>query len=303
MTEGTPDAVTSARGGPAGTTPPREPFGVRLQRVMAERGPLCVGIDPHPGLLRAWGLTDDVAGLERFALTVVEALADRVAVLKPQCAFFERHGSRGMAVLERVLAESLSAGALTIADAKRGDIGSTMQAYADAFAGDGSSLAADAVTASAYLGFGSLRPLLDLAAATGRGVFVLALTSNPEGPQVQHARCPDGRSVAQTMLDAIAAENATAAVEDRLGSVGAVVGATIDDAGAAHDLSRVKGPFLAPGVGAQGAGPAELRRVFGAALPAVLPSSSREVLRCGPSIDGLRAAAASTKDDVASALG
>ncbi len=281
----------------------RDPFGVRLAEAMATRGPLCVGIDPHSALLAAWGLDDDIAGLERFALTVVQALADRVAVLKPQSAFFERHGARGVAVLERVLAGAHSAGALTIADAKRGDIGSTMSAYADAFAGEGSPLAADAVTASAYLGFESLRPLLDLAAATGRGVFVLALTSNPEGLQVQHARGPDGRTVAQTMLDAIAAENADALAAGRLGSVGAVVGATIGGAGAAHDLSRVNGPFLAPGIGAQGAGADELRQVFGSALPAVLPASSREVLRGGPSIDGLREAAAKTLADVTSALG
>jgi orotidine-5'-phosphate decarboxylase len=276
-----------------------ETFGARLVAAMAARGPLCVGIDPHPQLLAGWGLADDVAALERFCLTVVEALADRVAVLKPQCAFFERHGSRGIAVLERVLAEANLAGALTIADAKRGDIGSTMQAYADAFVGEGSPLAANAVTASPYLGFESLRPLLEVAAATGRGVFVLALTSNPEGPQVQHARLPDGRTVAQSMLEAIAAENAGAVP---LGSVGAVVGATVGAAGAVHDLA-VNGPLLAPGIGAQGAGPAELREVFGAALPAVLPSSSREVLRGGPGVAGLRAAAAKTLDDVLTALG
>jgi orotidine-5'-phosphate decarboxylase len=275
---------------------------------MTARGPLCVGIDPHPGLLAAWGLDDDVAGLERFALTVVEALADRVAVLKPQAAFFERHGSRGVAVLERVLAEAAAAGALTIADVKRGDIGSTMAAYADAYAGEGSPLAADAVTASPYLGFGSLRPLLDLARANGRGVFVLALTSNPEGPQVQHARAGagdgdgngdrNGRTVAQTILDAVAAENAGARP---LGSVGAVVGATVGAAGVAHDLA-VNGPLLAPGIGAQGATAGDLRAVFGAALGAVLPSSSREVLRGGPDLEGLRVAAQRTLDQVGQAL-
>jgi len=277
---------------------PRESFGARLAAATAVRGPLCVGIDPHPGLLQAWGLADDVAGLERFALTVVEALADRVAVLKPQAAFFERHGSRGVAVLERVLAEASSAGALTIADAKRGDIGSTMAAYAEAFVGEGSPLAADAVTASPYLGFGSLRPLLDLARDTGRGVFVLALTSNPEGPQVQHARSADGRTVAQTVLDAVAAENAGASP---LGSVGAVVGATVGSAGVAHALA-VNGPLLAPGIGAQGATAEDLRTVFGAALGAVLPSSSREVLRGGPTAAGLRAAAEATLDQVRQAL-
>jgi orotidine-5'-phosphate decarboxylase len=265
-----------------------------------------VGIDPHPGLLAAWGLEDDVAGLERFALTVVEALADRVAVLKPQAAFFERHGSRGVAVLERVLADAASAGALTIADAKRGDIGSTMAAYADAFVGEGSPLAADAVTASPYLGFGSLRPLLDLAAATGRGVFVLGLTSNPEGASVQHAVGPDGRTVAGAILDAVRAENAPARHAGApLGSVGAVVGATIGG-DAVHRLGvdlDVHGPLLAPGIGAQGATGADLLAVFGPARPAVLPSSSREVLFGGPSVEGLRDATDETLSEVLTALG
>lgn len=284
------------------TSTSRSPFGTRLHEAMAARGPLCVGIDPHPGLLAEWGLADDVGGLERFSLTVVEALADRVAVLKPQAAFFERHGSRGVAVLERVLAEAAQAGALTIADAKRGDIGSTMAAYADAFVGEGSPLAADAVTASPYLGVGSLAPLLELAAKTGRGVFVLALTSNPEGPQVQHARVADGRTVAQAVLDDLRALNAPElAAGAPLGSVGAVVGATIGGSGQVHDLA-VGGPLLAPGIGAQGATADDLRSVFGAALPAVLPSSSREVLRGGPDVAGLRAAAARTLDEVGRVL-
>jgi len=285
------------------TVPSREPFGTRLAAAMAARGPLCVGIDPHPQLLAAWGLDDDVAGLERFARTVVDALGHQVAVLKPQCAFFERHGSRGVAVLERVLADAAQAGALTIADAKRGDIGSTMTAYAQAFVGEGSPLAADAVTASPYLGFESLRPLLDLAAATGRGVFVLALTSNPEGPALQLARTADGRSVAQTILDAVADENRGAAGPGSagLGSVGVVVGAT---AGSAASGLRVDvgGPVLAPGIGAQGAGAAQLRALFPGSLSAVLPSSSREVLGAGPTAAGLRQAAQATLEQVRGAL-
>jgi len=298
--------VSGRASGPVSGRAGRLPFGARLHAAMAARGPLCVGIDPHPGLLAAWGLPDDVSGLERFSLTVVEALADRVAVLKPQAAFFERHGSRGVAVLERVLAEAASGGALTIADAKRGDIGSTMAAYADAFVGEGSPLAADAVTASPYLGFGSLRPLLDLAATTGRGVFVLGLTSNPEGPAVQHAVGADGRSVARTVLDGVRAENAAEIASGRpLGSVGAVIGATVGADAARSlglDLADVHGPFLAPGIGAQGATAEDLRLVFGAARGAVLPSSSREVLSGGPSLDGLRSAADATLSDVRQTL-
>jgi orotidine-5'-phosphate decarboxylase len=157
-------------------------FGTRVHAAITARGPLCAGIDPHAALLHEWGLGDDVAGLERFALTAVEGLAPHVSVVKPQSAFYERFGSRGIAVLERVVAESRAAGALVLLDVKRGDIGSTSQAYADAYLDPSSPLAADAVTASPYLGFGSLDPMIETARKHDAGVFVLALTSNKEGP-------------------------------------------------------------------------------------------------------------------------
>ncbi|MFJ6379241.1 orotidine-5'-phosphate decarboxylase [Kitasatospora sp. NPDC092039] len=261
------------------------PFGARLRQALDTRGQLCVGIDPHASLLAAWGLGDDLAGLEAFSRTVVEALADRVAVLKPQAAFFERFGSKGVAVLERTVEEARAAGALVLMDAKRGDIGSTMAAYAEAFLSPGSPLFSDALTVSPYLGFGSLRPALDLAREQGCGVFALALTSNPEGAEVQRAVGADGEPVAATVLRRLAAENEGAAP---LGSFGAVVGATLADAGV--DLA-VNGPLLAPGIGAQGATMADLPRVFGASVINVVPSVSRDVLKHGPSVPALREAA------------
>jgi orotidine-5'-phosphate decarboxylase len=273
-----------------------EPFGARLRRAMDARGRLCVGIDPHASLLASWGLSDDVAGLERFTYTVVEALADRVAVLKPQSAFFERFGSRGIAVLERAVVDARQAGALVMMDAKRGDIGSTMAAYAATYLDKDSPLFSDAVTVSPYLGFGSLRPALDAARVSGAGVFVLALTSNPEGAEVQRATVADGRSLAQVMLDHMATENAGASP---LGSVGAVVGATLGDAGV--NLA-INGPLLAPGIGAQGATPADLPGVFGAAVGNVVPSVSRGVLRHGPDVAGLRESASRFADEVRAAV-
>jgi orotidine-5'-phosphate decarboxylase len=275
----------------------RRPFGARLVAAIDERGPLCVGIDPHPELLRAWGLPTSVAGLERFALTVVEALAPTVAVLKPQSAFFESYGSAGIAVLERVLADTIQAGALVLLDAKRGDIGSTMSAYAAAYLTDGSPLAVDALTVSPYLGFGSLTPAVDVALAEGRGLFVLALTSNPEGRAVQHAVDADQKTVAQAIVDQVGALNAG---DDPIGSIGLVVGATVGRTGL--DLSSVNGPLLAPGLGAQGASAADLRLVFGDAHGALLPTTSREVLGAGPSVPKLREAAARVVDEVRAAL-
>ncbi len=247
-------------------------FGTRLHAAIAARGPFCVGIDPHAPLLHDWGLEDDVSGLESFALTAVDAVAPYASVVKPQSAFFERFGSRGVAVLERVIAESRAAGALVLLDVKRGDIGSTSQAYADAYLDPASPLASDAITVSPYLGFGSLDPIIETARAHDAGVFVLALTSNKEGPEVQHAVAATGGTVAGLMLDHLRRLNAAAAP---LGSFGAVVGATI---GSTEEDLAFNGPVLAPGFGAQGGTIADVRRLFGAAA-AVLPSSSRDVLR------------------------
>lgn len=268
-------------------------FGARLRTALDARGPLCAGIDPHSSLLAQWGLTDDVAGLERFSFTVVEALADRVAALKPQSAFFERFGSRGIAVLERTVADARSAGAVVIMDAKRGDIGSTVAAYADAYLDPTSPLFSDALTASPYLGFGSLEPLYTLAEKNNAGVFVLGLTSNPEGAQVQGAVGASGRTVAEEIIAAAAARNGDASP---MGPIGVVVGGTVETPG--FDLSRLNGAYLVPGIGAQGATAADVKRIFGSGARNVVPASSREILRSGPSVAGLRDAAARAVEEL-----
>jgi len=267
-------------------------FGARLAAAIAERGPVCIGVDPHASLLEQWGLADDLISLERFVDTCVEAFADVAAVIKPQSAFFERFGSRGVALLERCIAGCRDAGALVLADVKRGDIGSTMAAYAEAYFDPGSGLAVDAITANPYLGVGALDPAFELAERTDRGIFVIALTSNPEAPSIQHARQADGRTVAQTVIDEIGARNAG---QTPFGSLGVVVGATIGESVA--DLSQLNGPILVPGLGAQGGTAADVRRIFGDQLGQVLPSLSREVLRQGPTRAGLRAAAERVIDD------
>jgi orotidine-5'-phosphate decarboxylase len=268
------------------------PFGERLAAAVAERGTLCAGIDPHPALLASWGLTDDRDGLARFTEACVAAFAGHVAVVKPQSAFFERHGARGIAVLEELLAAFAGTPTLTILDVKRGDIGSTMDGYADAYLGVGAPLGADAVTLSPYLGFGSLSAALDTAADAGRGAFVLARTSNPEGAPVQLAEF-GGRRTAQSMVDGAAARNAAA---EPLGGVGVVVGATREHG---LDLTALNGPVLAPGLGAQGAGPADIAAVFAGVRGIVLPAASRSVLAAGPAVPALRAAAESLRDALA----
>ena len=330
---GDPPAASPPPGVPLGAGARPGPSGARLREAMLTHGPLCVGIDPHPALLDAWGLPYTVAGLEKFSLTVVEAAAGHAATLKPQVALYEAFGSAGMAVLERVLKESREAGVLSIADAKRGDIGSTMAAYATAWLSDDSPLAADSVTLSPYLGFESLRPALDLAQETGRGTFVLALTSNPEGASVQHVGGHE--SVAKTILNAVQYENlrktAVASVntvsdvtENRakrapqencdqivtkgknntLGSCGVVIGATVSDALSQLEINLrgFNGPILSPGYGAQGADANAVAGVFDQVSGNVLANSSRGVLRYGPDVSALRSAMQRSGEELSAAL-
>ena len=281
-----------------------EPFGLRLSARVAERGPLCVGIDPHRSLLIEWGVGDDVDGLRRFTDTVVDALAGTVALLKPQMAFYERFGSRGVAVLEGAVARARDSGALVLLDAKRGDIGSTMEAYADYLRHD-HPLRADAMTVSPYLGPESLAPAVRTAKTFGGGLFVLARTSNPDAGALQHAVVGE-RSVAQAVVDTVRRWNtpdwvlgepmpSIADVRDGMstwggltGSFGVVVGATLPTLDV--DLDSLGGPVLAPGLGAQGGSPADLRRLFGEHR-AVVPTVSRDVLSAGPDPAALRSAA------------
>lgn len=266
---------------------PTTPYGTRLVAVTGARGRLCVGIDPHPSMLDAWGLERTVAGLEACARGMVEALGATVAVFKPQSALFEEYGAAGIAVLERTLADIRAAGALSLLDVKRGDIGSTMAGYARAYLRDDAPLAADAITLSPYLGYGSLQPAIDLAVQHGRGVYVLARTSNPEGDHVQLAAGPDGRPVAQQVVDAaIATNRAAGATAGVPGPVGLVVGATRLDTGI--DLDAFNGSILAPGIGAQGGKLDDLPTIFGASLGYVLPTTSRGVMEQGPDAEKLR---------------
>jgi orotidine-5'-phosphate decarboxylase len=270
-------------------------FGQRLADTIERRGRLCVGIDPHPALLDAWGLTDSAVGLERLALTAAEVLATTSAVVKPQSAFFERHGSAGIAVLERTIQACRDLGALVLLDVKRGDIGSTAMAYAEAYLHPAGPLSVDAVTVSPYLGMGSVQPFVDAAKAHDRGVFVLAMTSNPEAPQFQQATTADGRTVAATVLDEVASQNAGA---EPVGSIGVVVGATVEPV-ATSAMFDVNGPILVPGYGAQGGTVDDIRKLLGPAARWALPSSSREILSAGPDREALHAAAVRAADDVA----
>lgn len=277
------------RASPAGT----ESFGQRLSRAVAITGRLCVGIDPHPYLLDAWNLPDSATGLVEFGLRVVDAAHGRASAVKPQVSFFERYGSSGFRALERVLAEANQAELIVIGDAKRGDIGTTMGAYADAWLKPGSPLEVDALTVSPYLGLEALSGARDAARQWGKGLFVLAATSNSEAHWVQTARPVHERRIGQSadatvaaaIVQGVAEWNHTEAsrVEGSWGSFGVVMGATVTLSDyALPEPSGAVLPVLAPGFGEQGAGVEELGTIFGPYRDGVLVSESRSLLSVGP---------------------
>ncbi len=256
-----------------------ESFAARFAAVRAEYGPLALGIDPSARLLGAWGLRDTPDGLDRFADIALAAAAGTIGLVKPQSAFFERHGWRGVRTLQRLVGEARDAGLLVILDIKRGDVGTTNDAYAEAYLGKDAPLAADAITVHPYLGLGAMGTFVARARQAGSCLLVVTRSSNPEGRLVQSARADDGQSVEQSLLTEIGRLNA-ALEPDGLGPVGAVIGPT-------HmqpelDLAAARCVFLAPGVGAQGASPVDVARVFAACQERVIPSASRSLLESGP---------------------
>jgi len=266
-------------------------FGERVRSVLGARGPLCVGIDPHAALLASWGLSDDAQGVREFGLRTVEAATGRVGFVKPQVSFFERFGSRGIAALEDVLATARAAGLIVIADAKRGDIGSTMDDYARAWLTPGSPLEADALTVSPFLGVGALDGAFALAGEHHKGLFVLAATSNPQAEGLQRSMSSDGATVSASIISEVSGRNAEQVGAGEWGSFGFVIGATVEWAPAGIEPFEPVAPILAPGFGAQGAAPSDLRPCFGALSDAVIASESRSILSAGP-VDLARTVAA-----------
>jgi orotidine-5'-phosphate decarboxylase len=263
------------------------PFQTRFVALAAERSPLCVGIDPSRESLAEWGIADDAHGLRLFCERLVAAAGSLVSTVKPQVAFFERLGPAGMEILRDTVDQAHALGALVILDAKRGDIASTATAYGEAFLGPDSAFGGDAITVSAYLGFGSLGPILDIAREAAAGVFIVVRSSNPEGGEVQRARLPEGQTVAEHLADRITAHNAALA-ENGLGPIGAVVGATLGDETMGVVGRLTNALMLVPGIGAQGATIADVQANFGSHARRVIPTISRGISRAGPDPDALR---------------
>jgi len=275
-------------------------FAGRFAAVRATRGPLVWGLDPAADLLADWGLGDSPDGLDRFADIMLAAAPGTVGLVKPQSAFYERHGWRGIRTLQRLVADSRSAGLLVILDVKRGDVGSTNDAYAEAYLGQGAPLAADAITVHPYLGLAAMSTYVARAAESGSCLLVVTRSSNPEGRGIQSAQLAGGGpSVEQGLLAEIGSINARLA-PDGVGPVGAVVGPTHIEP--ALDLTAGRCLFLAPGVGAQGATPSDVAAVFAQCQDRVMPSASRSLLAAGPDIGRLRDAAAALAAEFRGAL-
>ena len=269
-------------------------FGEKLLNAASTRGRLCVGIDPHESLLTSWGLPVNVDGLAEFSRACVEAFADTVALVKPQVAFYERFGSAGFAILEETIQTLRERGCLVVSDAKRGDIGSTMAGYASAWLDPASPLSSDAVTVSPYLGFHSLDPVFELAEQHGRGVFVLAATSNPEARELQDQQNADGVSISQQIVDQAAALNAPYMAQGKAGNIGVVIGATLSKP---PRLSTLGGTILMPGVGAQGGTASDVDEIAGDMAHLAFPNVSRSILETGPDIAEMKNSVAKTAAD------
>ena len=268
-------------------------FAARLQQKIAEHSPLCVGIDPSASILKSCNLPNTPEGALEFGKRVLEASDYRISLLKPQSAFFERFGSGGLQALEELTRLARGREVLVLLDGKRGDIDTTGAAYAEGYFSSTTTLRVDAVTTHVYLGLAALDPFFDIAVRAEGGVFVVVRSSNPEGRELQTARLANGETVAQNLCREITARNRRQG--DGLGYLGAVVGATCDDAeetAAAMPQSFI----LAPGVGAQGATMQDVLKRMPSAKGRVLPNVSRAILANGGAAAEIRTTIRSLQD-------
>nr|KGA07982.1 MAG: hypothetical protein GM42_0260 [actinobacterium acMicro-1] len=277
-------------------------FGDRLSDSWQRYGHLCVGIDPHNYLLDIWELEHSAAGAREFSLRVLDACVGVAGVIKPQVSFFERFGSAGFSALETLLARASDAEVLVIADAKRGDIGSTMDGYANAWLSPESALSSDALTVAPYLGVASLEGMVEIAEANERGLFVLGVTSNPEAVTIQSARLTDSaESVSAHVIRAVRELARADTSPDAVSSVGVVIGASTDIGAYGLSDADLQGmPILAPGFGAQGASVRDARSRFGKASSTLIVAQSRSILESGR--DGVADAVRREANEVAEAF-
>lgn len=274
-------------------------FATRLREKITAHSPLCVGIDPSTQLLKSCDLPDTAEGAFQFGKRVLEAAEFQLSIVKPQSAFFERFGSEGFRAMEQLAALARQKDVMVLLDGKRGDIDTTGAAYALSYFSTTTPLRVDAVTTHPYLGLGALKPFFDIAIEQGGGVFVVVRSSNPEGQALQTARLANGETVARQLGRDITEINRR--LGENIGPIGAVVGATCDDA--AEIVDTMPASFiLAPGVGAQGATMADIARRMPAARGRVLANVSRAILANGASASDVRTTIRALKEQARSLL-
>jgi orotidine-5'-phosphate decarboxylase len=277
------EVEAGARSAVAATT-----FGDRVAAaVEAKRSQLLVGLDPRPELLpvelrgdvhRSRAAAADAVG--RFCRGLIDAVAPYVMGVKAQLAYFEALGADGLRAFEEICDYARSANLLVVADAKRGDIGSTARAYADAYLErrEDRPTPVDALTVNPYLGSDSIEPFVAACRRSGNGIFCLVKTSNAGSADIQDAALSDGRRVWQHVAELVAEWGQDLVGERGLSSVGAVVGATYPRAiGEARRLMP-QAILLLPGVGAQGGTPADVARAFTSGPASALVPVSRSVI-------------------------
>ncbi len=265
-----------------------EHFADRLfEAVRRKNSRLCVGLDPRPDLLPPdlpGSGSDLVKRVESFCFNICLATEPYAAAVKPQAAYFEALGAEGVACLERVMCFARELGFVVILDAKRNDIGSTAQAYADAYLkarpeGQGPCLrAADAITINAYLGYDGVEPFVNKAYEYGTGLFILVKTSNPGSGQLQDLKLESGLTVYQHMADLVAQWGQDLIGASGYSSLGAVVGATYPEQLRELRARVPQTPFLVPGFGHQGATAADVAASFDAEGFGAVVNSARGVI-------------------------
>ncbi|MET3589553.1 orotidine-5'-phosphate decarboxylase [Bartonella silvatica] len=245
-------------------------------------GPLCVGFDPSHKVLQSWNLSCDYKGLKEFCNILLTAAVGNVGIIKPQVAFFELYGAEGLQVLKELIKDAQEQGLLVLVDAKRGDIGSTVEAYGQAWLGPNSAFKADAITVNAFLGFDALIPMIKIAEETGTAVFVVVQSSNPEGKSIRNALIGE-QTLSVHLAQRICAYNRQVLEQNHsVGPIGAVIGATLGSE-AKDTIEQLKNSlFLVPGIGAQGGTITQLTQQFPQSLwQNIIPSISRSITDAG----------------------
>lgn len=278
-------------------------FSEKLDLKKQTHSLFCVGLDPSKENLSNWSLPQTAKGSQEFCNRVFDAALNEISIFKPQYAFFEQFGLKGLEVLSDIMKLIRDSGALCILDCKKGDIGSTMAAYGEAAFSAQSDFKADAITVTPYLGFQALKPVFSKAHSSGATVFVVVRSSNPEGQKIQTARLKEGFSVSEALARQIQLENSKVWKQK---TIGAVIGATLDpeDQNNRRLISHLTDSWiLAPGIGAQGASIPSLKTLFGSQVKNVIPSASRSLYAEGRKQNTLKKVIKKYKEETLKLLG